>query len=92
MRDAGAARRRARCALRWRSPPSRPRSVVAWQAAARSSTIDRALAAAGDGRVLHLVFEGSLPKQLVDLRTGERRELRGTPRGVVRPGHGRARA
>jgi hypothetical protein len=51
--------------------------VVAWQVAAPSSTIDRALAAAGDGRVLHLVFEGSVPKQLVELRTGSRRELRG---------------
>ena len=41
------------------------------------STIDRALAAAGDGHVLHLVTESDLPKTLVDLESGERRELRG---------------
>ena len=41
------------------------------------STIDRALAAAGDGRVLHLVTESSLPKTLIDLESGERRVLRG---------------
>jgi hypothetical protein len=41
------------------------------------STIDRALAAAGDGRILHLVTESSLRKTVVDLQSGERRELRG---------------
>jgi hypothetical protein len=41
------------------------------------STLDRALAAAGDGHVLHLVTETDLPKTLVNLETGERRELRG---------------
>jgi len=78
VRDAGAARRRARLRPALAFAVVVAALVVAWQAAAPSSTIDRALAAAGDGRVLHLVFEGSMPKQLVDLRTGERRELRGT--------------
>jgi hypothetical protein len=41
------------------------------------STIDRALAAAGDGHILHLVTESSLPKTLVDIESGERRVLRG---------------
>jgi hypothetical protein len=77
LRDAGAARRPARL------PPALALAViaaallVAWQAGS-PSTIDRALAAAGDGRVLHLVFEGAMPKTLVDLQTGERTELRGT--------------
>ncbi len=76
LRDAGAGRRRARLRPVLAFAAIAAALVVAWQAAAPSSTIDRALAAAGDGRVLHLVFEGSLPKQLIDLRTGARRELR----------------
>jgi hypothetical protein len=40
------------------------------------SVLDRALAATGDGAVLHLVYESELPKTLVDLETGERTELR----------------
>lgn len=43
---------------------------------AGSSVIDRALAAAGHGEVLHLVYESELPKTLVDLGTGARTELR----------------
>jgi hypothetical protein len=78
VRDAGAARRRARLRRALAFAVVVAALVIAWQAAAPSSTIDRALAAAGDGRVLHLVFEGSRPKQLVDLRTGERREMRAT--------------
>ena len=38
--------------------------------------IDRALAATGEGPVLHLVYESDLPHTLVDLETGERTELR----------------
>jgi hypothetical protein len=38
--------------------------------------LDRALAATGEGQVLHLVYEGELPRTLVDLETGERTELR----------------
>ena len=60
---------------------------MAWQAAS-TSTLDRALAAAGDGRVLHLVFEGSLPKQLVNLETGERTVLRGRHEVWFEPGAG----
>ena len=77
LRDAGTARRRARLRPALAFAVILAALVVAWQAGS-PSTIDRALAAAGDGRVLHLVFEGSLPKQLVDLDTGAREELRGT--------------
>jgi hypothetical protein len=41
------------------------------------SVIDRALAATGSGSVLHIVYESDLPHALVDLETGERREIRG---------------
>jgi hypothetical protein len=41
-----------------------------------SSVLDRALAATGDGEVLHLVYESELPRTLVDLETGERTEVR----------------
>jgi hypothetical protein len=78
LRDAGAARRRARLRPALAFAVIAAALVVAWQAAAPSSTIDRALAAAGDGKVLHLVFEGSLPKHLVDLQTGAREQMRGT--------------
>jgi len=40
------------------------------------SVLDRALAATGEGAVLHMVYEGELPRTLVDLETGERTELR----------------
>jgi hypothetical protein len=40
------------------------------------SVLDRALAATGEGAVLHLVYEGEQPRTLVDLDTGERTELR----------------
>ena len=40
------------------------------------SVLDRALAATGEGAVLHLVYEGEQPRTLVDLETGERTELR----------------
>ena len=40
------------------------------------SVLDRALAATGEGAVLHLVSEGELPRTLVDLETGERTEVR----------------
>lgn len=40
------------------------------------SVLDRALAATGDGAVLHLVYESELPRTLVDLETGERTEVR----------------
>jgi hypothetical protein len=76
LRDAGVVRRRRRhvrrlvialaavaaVAIVWPSPPT---------------TIERALAAAGTGQVLHLVIETDMPKTLVDLESGERREVRG---------------
>jgi hypothetical protein len=40
------------------------------------SVLDRALAATGEGTVLHMVSEGELPRTLVDLETGERTEVR----------------
>jgi hypothetical protein len=40
------------------------------------SVLDRALAATGEGTVLHMVYEGELPRALVDLETGERTEVR----------------
>ena len=40
------------------------------------SVLDKALAATGQGTVLHLVYEGELPRTLVDLETGERTEMR----------------
>ena len=53
-------------------------AVVAWAlSGAPPSTLDRALAATGDGHVLHLVFESDLPRTVVNLRTGERTEMRG---------------
>ena len=52
--------------------------AVAWPFGGEaSSVLDRALAATGNGEVLHVVFEGDLPKTVVDLETGERREERG---------------
>jgi hypothetical protein len=77
LRDAGAARRRARLRPALAFTVIAAALIAAWQAGS-PSTIDRALAAAGDGRVLHLVFEGAMPKTLVNLQTGERTELRGT--------------
>jgi hypothetical protein len=52
-------------------------AVAFWPAGGSGgSVLDRALAATGDGQVLHLVYEGELPRVLVDLETGERTELR----------------
>jgi hypothetical protein len=52
--------------------------AVAWPfSGAPSSIVDRALAAAGSGEVLHLEFESDRPKTLVDLETGARRVVRG---------------
>ena len=52
--------------------------AVAWPFGGEPPTvIDRALAATGSGEVLHVVFEGDLPKTIVDLETGEQREERG---------------
>jgi hypothetical protein len=51
--------------------------VAFWPAGGTGgSVLDRALAATGEGEVLHLVYEGDLPRTLVDLETGERTEMR----------------
>ncbi len=81
LRDAGLERRP-------RRRPYRLAAVVAFAAAVAvavafwpaggtgTSVLDRALAATGEGQVLHLVYEGELPRTLVDLETGERTEMR----------------
>ena len=53
-------------------------AVALWPASngTGGSVLDRALAATGEGAVLHLVSEGELPRTLVDLETGERTEVR----------------
>jgi hypothetical protein len=53
-------------------------AVALWPASngTGGSVLDRALAATGEGQVLHLVYEGELPRTLVDLETGERTEVR----------------
>ena len=51
--------------------------VAPWQGSERVGILDRALAAAGDGPVLHVVFRGGWGGALVDLETGERKPLYG---------------
>jgi hypothetical protein len=52
-------------------------ALLAWPATHRGpSFADRALAAAGNGPVLHAVLEGPYSHPLVDLRTGKRQALR----------------
>jgi hypothetical protein len=52
--------------------------VLFWPFAGdKPGVLDRALAAVGDGPVLHVVFEEDWGGTVVDLRTGERRELHG---------------
>jgi hypothetical protein len=53
--------------------------AVAWPfQSEKLSVLDRALAAVGDGPVVRLVLQDEWGGKLVDLETGERRELRGT--------------
>jgi hypothetical protein len=64
-------------------------AVAAWPAGGPGPTVlERALAAAGDGRVLHFVYETDPPKTLVDLETGERAELRAEHEVWFDPGAG----
>ena len=52
--------------------------AVAWPFGGEPPTVlDRAHAATGNGEVLHIVFEGDLPKTIVDLESGAQREERG---------------
>jgi hypothetical protein len=51
--------------------------VAPWKGSERVGILDRALAAAGDGPVLHVVFRGGWGGTLVDLKTDERKPLYG---------------
>ena len=51
--------------------------VAPWKGSERVGILDRALAAAGDGPVLHVVFRGGWGGTLVDLKTNERKPLYG---------------
>ena len=51
--------------------------VAPWQGSDRVGVLDRALAAAGDGPVLHVVFRGEWGGTLIDLETGARKPLYG---------------
>jgi hypothetical protein len=48
-----------------------------WQGSERVGILDKALAAVGDGQVVHVVFRGDWGGTLVDLKTGERKPLYG---------------
>jgi hypothetical protein len=49
--------------------------VSPWKGSERVGVLDKALAAVGDGPVLHVVFGGDWGGTLVDLKTGERKPL-----------------
>lgn len=49
--------------------------VAPWQGTERVGVLDRALAAVGDGPVLHLVMRDEWSGTLIDLKTGERKPL-----------------
>jgi len=51
--------------------------VAPWKGSERVGILDRALAAVGDGPVLHVVFRGDWGGTLVDLKTGGRKPLHG---------------
>jgi hypothetical protein len=51
--------------------------VAPWQGTERVGVLDRALAAVGDGPVLHVVFRGEWGGTLVDLKTDERKPVYG---------------
>jgi hypothetical protein len=85
LRDAGIRRRalptRARLTFRVAAAAAVAAAIAAavslWPAGGPGPTVlERALAAAGDGQVLHFVYEADPPKTLVNLETGERTELR----------------
>jgi hypothetical protein len=62
-------------------------AVLAWPASGpRGGVLDRALAAVGDGPVLHVVLEGSWGGDLVDLRTEERTHVPGIDETWYEPG------
>ena len=51
--------------------------VAPWKGSERVGILDRALAAVGDGQVVHVVLRGQWGGTLVDLKTGERQPLYG---------------
>jgi hypothetical protein len=51
--------------------------VAPWKGPERVGILDRALAAVGDGPVLHVIFRGGWGGTLVELKTGERKPLYG---------------
>ena len=51
--------------------------VAPWQGTERVGILDRALAAVGDGSVLHVVFRGEWGGSLVDLKTDQRTPVYG---------------
>jgi hypothetical protein len=51
--------------------------VAPWKGSGRVGILDRALAAVGDGPVVHVVFRGDWGGTLVDLKTGERKPVYG---------------
>jgi hypothetical protein len=76
LRDAGVRRRRpTRLALAAAVAAAAVLAVV-WPGSP-PTVAERALAATGSGGVLHIVTDTDLPKVLVDLGSGERREVRG---------------
>jgi hypothetical protein len=52
-------------------------AVAPWREAEPTGILDRALAAVGDGEVLHVVFRGEWGGTVVDLETGKRRPAYG---------------
>jgi hypothetical protein len=62
-------------------------TVAFWPSGGSSPTlIDRALAAAGSGSVLHIVYESDQQHALVDLETGQRTEIRAQHEVWFEPG------
>jgi hypothetical protein len=62
--------------------------VAPWRGSERVGILDRALAAVGDGPVLHVVFRGDWGGTLVDLKTGQRKPLYGEREVWFDPAHG----
>ena len=89
-RPAGAPRWRARLVAVAAAAAALGTLVLAWPFQAEEGVLDRALAALGDGPVLHVVLRGEWGGTLVDLETGARRPVHGekevwydTKRGLV---------
>jgi hypothetical protein len=68
-------------------------AVAPWRGTERAGILDRALAAVGDGPVLHVVLRDDLQSEgvLINLRTGERKRVSGTKEFWHDSGRGRVR-